>query len=270
MVQAAPGASRPSLNTDGSAKWTAWSGARGYLSEAWGYYRSEILVAVSATAAVRISTALIAVVLTEVVLTSTSIALMTIKSLGYGKSGIFSLMTLTSLVVASFGHHLLVGVLERVVAADRFGHGGPRIRTTLAELPWVRLLCADVILTVVGVALVLVFVVPYVIVAPFLVCVMPLLSMRHENLRSVWRASFRLVRGSWKPVAFALLIGKFAEFVLMQSGTLILGLLFDHHALETILHGLGAIVIVPFGALIPVVITFDLLKAHNEVPATRY
>jgi len=246
--------------------------ARRFLVEAWQVYRREILLVLPAAVAARLSVVVAAVFLVEI--PSTVLHLLTDEAILEAVDDDIAtdlwVGALMATMWATLGHHFLSGVLERVVAADRHGHDRPTLRQTFAGLPWGRLIVGDLILGFVLTALASAFVLPRLLLGPFLLCVMPLLSMRHENLRTVWLASVRLVRGSWWPVALAFGLALFLETVVLQGGGQLVEEVTHSHTLELVAHGLLGLLVLPFTALVPVVITFDLLDKRHELPDERY
>ena len=244
--------------------------ARRLLAEAWDVYRRELLFAIPAVFAARATVVLAATALVEIPVTvghlvsSESVLNVTSESVDV------YLGPLLTAVWAGLGHHLLVGVLERVVAAERHGHERPTLRQTLHGLPWGRLVAADIVLTLVIVPGLLLGLVPGLVLATYLACVMPLLSMRHERLRSAWGASVRLVRGSFWPVAGAVAAAWVAQTVVLGAVAAGVYALTHSHPLEVVVHGLAALVVLPFSALVPVIATFDLLERRGMAPEPRY
>lgn len=269
MEQAPSDPTRPSV-APGRAEAAQRIRARSVIASAWEIYRKEILGLVSTTAVVRASVTLATVVLVEGVLTALHLVSLIPVGIGYAEGQQQEAFSLISLVFAGLGHFMLVGVLERVVGAHRHGHPRPGIRETFSGLPWLRLIAADVMLTFAGVVLLMACAVPLVLARPFAMCVMPLISMRHENLRTVWKASYRLVKGNWLPVLVVGLVATIVDVVLLEGGSFAIGHLIEGHVLEIIAHGTLAIFILPFSAIIPVIVTFDLLERHGEVPTARY
>lgn len=245
---------------------------RRVLAESWDIYRREMLLVLPALLVARASVVVAATLLVEIPVVVAHILSADVVSGGLGEGGGIDLVTEIGIagLYASLGHHLLSGVLERVVASERHDHESPTLRATLRGLPWGRLVVADVVLAV-GLTLLLVaFVVPRLVIGPFMVCVMPLLSMRHENLRTVWGASWNLVRGSWMPVFVALAITTILQLVLIEGAGELVEQLTHDHLLESLAHGLAGFLVIPFVALVPVVITFDLLELRGIEPSERY
>ena len=243
---------------------------RRVLGETWEIYRRELLVAIPAALLARVTVVLAATLLVEIPVTvlhlfsNDEVLQLTDDSVDV------YFAALLSVTWANLGHHLLSGVLERVVAAERHGHANPTLRETLQGLPWGRLVVADIALTLIVVLALAMAVVPGVVIVAILICVMPLLSMRHENLRTVWGASVRLVRGSFWPVLGAVLVGWFAQTLIVTAAAQGIYAITHDHTLEVLAHGVAALVVVPFAALVPVVLTFDLLELRRIAPTERY
>lgn len=244
--------------------------ARRLLAETWDVYRRELLLAIPAAFAARATVVLVATVLVEVpVMVGHLLGNDVVLDVTDDSVDVY-LGPLLTAMWASLGHHLLVGVLERVVAAERHGHGRPRLRATLRGLPWWRLIAADVALVVLIVPALALGLVPGLVLAAYLTCVMPLLSMRHEHLRSAWGASVRLVRDSFWPVATAVSVAWLVQTGILGAVAAGTYALTHSHTWEVVVHGLVGLLVLPFSALVPVIVTFDLLDRRGEVPEARY
>lgn len=244
--------------------------ARRLLAESWDVYRRELLAAIPAVFATRVSVVLATTALVELPVVLGHLVLSEAALDVASDSVDVYLAPLLTAIWAGLGHHLLVGVLERVVGAERAGHERPTLRATLSGLPWGRLVVADVVLTVVTVVGMLLLVVPGLVLATYLTCVMPLLSMRHEHLGSAWGASVRLVRGSFWPVAVAVTVAWLVQTVALGAMARLVHLVTDSHTWEVVAHGAAALVVLPFSALVPVIITFDLLERRSVTPQARW
>ena len=53
----------------------------------------------------------------------------------------------SSMIYGALSHHFFAGLLERVVSAERHGHRHPTLGEVVRNLPWHRLVVADLILT---------------------------------------------------------------------------------------------------------------------------
>ena len=244
--------------------------ARRLLAETWDVYRRELLLAIPAVFAARVTVVLAVTVLVEVpVMVAHLLGNDAVLELTDDSVDVY-LGPLLTAVWAGLGHHLLVGVLERVVGAERHGHDHPTLRSTLRGLPWGRLVAADIALTVLIIPGLVLGVVPGLVLATYLTCVVPLLSMRHEHLGSAWGASIQLIRGSFWPVAIAVAFAWLAQTLVLGAVAAGVYELTHSHAWEVVAHGVAALVVLPFSALVPVIATFDLLERRGEVPEARW
>lgn len=241
----------------------------GILSSTWEVYRRELLAAVPAALVTRVPIVVSATLLVEVPLTLGHLLFGDeALALADDRLEVFAGGLLT-MVWANLGHHLLSGVLEGVVGAERAGHPQPTLARTVRRSPWVRLVVADLVLTVVIFAGLLAGVLPGLLAVAYLACVMPLLGMRREDLRSVWAASARLVRGSARPVLGAVSVAWLAQALVLGAVGRATDLVTDSHAAGVLTHGATVLVVAPFVALVPAVIAFDLLERRDSAPVER-
>ena len=59
----------------------------------------------------------------------------------------FGFIALLVLIYGTLSHHFPAGLLERVVASERHGHPRPTLGEVIHDLPWMRLVVADLLLT---------------------------------------------------------------------------------------------------------------------------
>ena len=240
------------------------------LGETWAVYRREFLVAIPAAVAARLTVVVAVTLLIEIpVIIGHLLSGSVVLDVTDDRIDLY-VGALVTAVWAGLGHHLLTGVLERVVAAERHGHDHPTFRATLHGLPWGRLIVADVVLAVVVVVGLALALLPGLVLLTLLAPVMPLLSMRHENLRTAWPAAVRLVRGSFWPVAAVFAIVVLTQAVVVEGTAELVHAVTHSHTLEVVVHGLASLVVVPYTALVPVIITFDLLDRRGIAPEARY
>jgi hypothetical protein len=170
----------------------------------------------------------------------------------------------------SLSHHFLAGLLERVVGSDRHGSPQASIPAVLRNLPWLRLLAADLLLTamiVVGLGL---FVVPGLVVLAWFSIALPLINMEWRPVLPTGGRSYRLVRGhSWRALAVALISFAVPELLI----NLLAGAAHnatEGSALDTLAHAVPATFLMPIAALPLVIMAFDLveLDANREHAAT--
>jgi hypothetical protein len=175
-----------------------------------------------------------------------------------GLAGLVALLAL----YGSLSHHFLAGVLERVVAADRHGHRRPRIGEVLRDLPWHRLVVADVLLTAGIFGGLAVLVVPGIVIATWFALALPIINLEGRPVLDAFGRSYRLVRGhSWRVGVIA--IGAF----LVPSA--ILGAVArlthsDNAVVDALLHAVPATIVLPLASLPLVITAFDLVALHPD------
>lgn len=176
---------------------------------------------------------------------------------------------LVVLVYGTLSHHFLAGLLERVVASERRGHHRPGLREVLFDLPWRRLVVADLLLTVMVVAGLALFVVPGVVALTWFSVTLPIVNLERNPVLASFTRSYRLVRGhSWSVFAVAVCAFAIPEFVIGAIASLTHGLT-DSPALGAIGHAIPAVVLMPIAALPIVVLAFDLVDLDdNDTPET--
>jgi hypothetical protein len=124
--------------------------------------------------------------------------------------------------VATFGTTFFAGLLDRIVGEEERGHPRRSLREVLRTLPYWRLICADVLLSLGAVVTLLLLVVPGLIFYTFFSLVGPAVVMEDRGVFDGFRRSRRLVRGHF-----------WLTFVLVT-----LPILFE----EDVVHGLVALV----------------------------
>jgi hypothetical protein len=177
-----------------------------------------------------------------------------------------AVLTAGALLVFLYGtlsHHFLAGLLERVVASDRHGHQRATLGEVLRDLPWLRLVVADLLLTgliVLGLATLLL---PGLVVLTWFAVVPPIINLERRPVGESFVRSYRLVRGhSWRVAVLAL--GAFAipQVVVavvadaLHSGNVLL---------DALAHAVPAIVLLPLAALPIVLLAFDLVALDRAV-----
>jgi len=174
-----------------------------------------------------------------------------------------------SFVVVLYGslsHHFLAGVLERIVASERRAHRRPHLGEVLADLPWARMLVADVALTAMLLVGLMAFVVPGLLVLTWFSIALPIINLERTGVAAGFIRSYRLVRGhSWR--VFAVALGAFAipEVAIGVIASLVHHLA-DSPVLTVIGHAVPAIVLMPIAALPIVVMAFDLVALEAVDP----
>jgi hypothetical protein len=180
------------------------------------------------------------------------------------------LITRGLLVVILYGalsHHFLAGILERVVGADRHGHERPTVGEVLRDLPWTRLIVADVLLTAMILLGLSLFVVPGLVAMTWFAVVLPIINLERRSVGASFRRSYELVRGhSWRVAAVAIVAFAVPETIVgfvgdrAHTGNVVL---------DALAHAAPAIVLMPLAALPIVIVTFDLVAIDARVRGGR-
>jgi hypothetical protein len=163
------------------------------------------------------------------------------------------------LLWTTLAHHLLLAVVERVEAAERGGRSRPPVGVVMRDLPVVRLLAADLVVTLAVVVGVILLIVPGLIVAVWTAPVFPLLTMEGQRLRPTIRRSFAIVRGSaWRLLAVIALLW----FASQLAGFVAASILHDSEFLDELTHFGIVLVFEPLSTAAVVVATFALVDLH--------
>ena len=99
-----------------------------------------------------------------------------------------------------FGPVVYAGYLEEAVGSEYFRGERHRFVDVLAQLPWVRLVAAEILLiagTTIGLTL---FVIPGLIYFTFFVLVGPVIVQERLGVLAAFRRTYELSRGAWKMV----------------------------------------------------------------------
>jgi hypothetical protein len=170
---------------------------------------------------------------------------------------------LVVLVYGSLSHHFLAGLLERVVASERRGHHRPALREVLFDLPWGRLIIADLLLTTMIAAGLVLLVVPGLVALTWFSVTLPIVTLERNPVLASFTRSYHLVRGfSWRVFAVAVCAFAIPEFVIGAIASLTYHLT-HNPALSAIGHAIPAIGLMPIAALPIVILAFDLVDLDN-------
>lgn len=167
----------------------------------------------------------------------------------------------------NLAHHLLVGVIERLVGAEREGHLPPRLGSLVRTLPWGALIAADLLLTVAITVGVVLFIVPGVVLAVWFAFVPVILSFERPAFFTAFRSSRELVRGSFWPLLTVLAVTWIAGGVIADLLGAGLSRLVEAHLAEVLAHTLPSALLAPALAVPTVVAMFDLRAAKGLAPA---
>lgn len=168
-------------------------------------------------------------------------------------------------LVALLGEQFYAGVAEEAAGERRSGHAPRPLRRLAAELPYGRLLVADVVIAVGTVVGLLLLIVPGLLFFTWFSLTAPVITLEGKGVRAALRRSRDLVRGSFWRVAgilLALLIVTEAVSEGLQS------LAEDAVGSGFLVEWLGAaggnILLAPVYALATVVIMYELIELKGD------
>jgi hypothetical protein len=168
------------------------------------------------------------------------------------------------LLYGSLSHHFLAGLLERVVAAERHGHSRPTLSEILHDIPWYRLVVADLLLTVLIVVGFAAFVIPGLLVLTWFSIMLPIVNLERDTVPASFARSYRLVRGhSWRVFAITFNALVIPEFLIGAAAALTAHFT-DHVVVIAIGHALPAVVLMPIAAVPIVILAFDLVDIDTR------
>lgn len=188
-----------------------------------------------------------------------------LEGLDLGRAALAALAA-TGIVTSNLaGEALYAGLITGLVVEWRHGIRRFSLGRLIKELPLLRLIVADVLITA-GVALGLVLlVVPGIVFAVYTVVTTVVIELEDRSIRGGFERSFSLVRGSFLRVfAIGLLLIAGTELI---SGALLLP--FHHFAAEAAVHlGVEAL-IEPFQGVAIVLVALGLMELRGESPPER-
>jgi hypothetical protein len=159
----------------------------------------------------------------------------------------------------SLSHHFLSGLLERLVGADRLGHPAPTLLVVLRDLPWVRLVVADVAATVIVVVGYVLFVVPGVIFATWLTPLLVIVNLERRSVRQSMVRSYQLVRGHfWRVFIVGFVAVAVVQIAVSLAGG-VAGAISHSVSVEVIANAVPSALLMPIAALPIVFLTLDLV-----------
>jgi hypothetical protein len=168
-----------------------------------------------------------------------------------------------------FAHYFLAAVMEVVESAERRGHRRPRVVDLVRELPWRRLIVADLILRLATVGGLVLLIVPGVAIATFTIITLPLLNMERQPILPTIRRSADLVRDHVPTALGVLFFVTVVDLVLGEA----MGELFeratDSHVGEYLGHLATEVIMLPMAALPIVMLAFDLVDDRVERTGRR-
>lgn len=177
-----------------------------------------------------------------------------------------SITVLVVLLYGSLSHHFLAGLLERVVDTERKGHRRPTLREILYDIPWYRLVVADLLLMVLFVIGFAAFVIPGLLVMTWFSVTLPIVNLERDKVVPSFVRSYRLVRGySWR-VFLLTITALVVPELLIAAPAQLTAALSDSVLATAIGHAVPAIILMPIAAVPIVILAFDLV----EIDAARF
>ena len=167
--------------------------------------------------------------------------------------------------VALLGEQFYAGVAEEATGEWRSGHAPRPLRRLAAELPYGRLLVADVVIAVATVAGLLLLVVPGLLVFTWFSLTAPVITLEDRSVRAALRRSRELVRGSFWRVAGILLVLLIATETATEGLVALAEDALGHGFLvEWLGAAAGNIALAPVYALAVVVIMYELIELKSD------
>jgi hypothetical protein len=168
-------------------------------------------------------------------------------------------------LTSSLVHHFLAGVMESIERSHREEHHLPTLRELAKQLPWLRLIIADLLIAgAITVGLIL-FIVPGILIGALTAITLPLLNMERQPIGPTLRRSFRLTQHSlWRVVVLWLL-----TTVVLQGAQEVVGEVAEHFTKSTtgefVAHLAAQVVFLPMVALPMVMLAFELVAIDADV-----
>jgi len=167
-----------------------------------------------------------------------------------------------SVPVALYGilsHHFLSGLLERLVGAEGHGQANPTLREIIHELPWRRLVAADLLVTLLVVLGYLAFIIPGMLIATWMTPLLVIVNLERQSIWESMKRSYQLVRGHFWRV-FVLGFLAVALFAIVVDLVVAIAEGIGHSfAVQALSHAVPSTLLMPIAALPIVVLTFDLV-----------
>jgi hypothetical protein len=174
----------------------------------------------------------------------------------------FSAFSLPLILYSNLSHHFLSGLLERFVGAERHGHERLTLVELVRDLPWLKLVAADLLLALVTAIGFLLLLVPGFIVATMFAVVLPIVNLERRGVIDSFRRSATLVRGNGGRV-FVVWLG---TSILSEVVPGLIGQLFhsDSQLVQVLSHAVPAAILLPIAALPLVVMAFELVDRYGR------
>lgn len=170
---------------------------------------------------------------------------------------------------ALLGDVLYAGVVAAVVIAER-ERGARTLSELLSELPLLRLIVVDLLLTVIVVLGFLALVVPGLILLTWFALVAPVVKVEHTSVAGAFRRSRELVRGNfWLVFSIALPLVIASAVVTELAQSVAVELLGESFPADWLGATLANLLIAPVYALAVVTLYFELRRWSDAAAAGR-
>jgi hypothetical protein len=173
---------------------------------------------------------------------------------------------------SSLVHHFLAGVMESIERSHREEHHLPTLRELAKQLPWGRLIIADLLIAGAILVGLILFIVPGVLIGALTAITLPLLNMERQPVWPTFRRSIRLTQHSlWRVVVLWVL-----TTVVLQGAQELVGEVAEHFTKSTtgefVAHLGAQVVFLPMVALPMVMLAFELvaIDAHLTGSGTAH
>jgi hypothetical protein len=174
------------------------------------------------------------------------------------------LATLVGTSVIVLGSAFYAGLLDKVVGEHQHGHQRESVGEILRTLPYRPLVAADLLLSLIVAAGLLLFVIPGLILFTLFALVGPLITIEGQTALGSFRRSFTLVQPVFVTAFVAVTLPVVLEHAFVHT--------IEHAVLHRppfltafILSGFGAVTVAAFVGLVEVTLAFALL--HREAAA---
>lgn len=130
-----------------------------------------------------------------------------------GESSFLAILVVGSVVAffATFGEVFFTGLMDQEVGTDLRGEAVPRLRDVIRELPYVRLIVADVLFAIIVVILAFGFVIPGLVAFTAFCLVGPVINIERTGVLQGFRRSARLVRRAIGSTVLLVLVPNIVE-----------------------------------------------------------
>jgi hypothetical protein len=182
-----------------------------------------------------------------------------------GRGLLVFLATLLGTSVIVLGSAFYAGLLDKVVGEHQHGHHRESVSDILRTLPYRPLVAADLLLSVIVAAGLLLFVLPGVILFTLFALVGPLITIEGQTPLGAFRRSVTLIRPVFGIAFVAVTLPVVLEHAFVHT--------IEHAVLHRppfltafILSGIGAVTVAAFVGLVEVTLAFALLHREAATP----